>query len=116
MRRRRSRFQQRIKTSGKFLGDKTNPNNRLTVYFLARLFQTNHASSPKEEDDLINGGWPGGWHKPKDADSLGEFSAICFLTARYLSDLIEAETGSRPTIGLIESSVGGTRFDINSSG
>ena len=51
-------------------------------YSNIRMFKTNHAKSNIEQDDLISGGWDR-WYKPNNATALEEFSAVCFLTARY---------------------------------
>ena len=51
-------------------------------YSNIRMFKANHAKSNIEQDDLISGGWDR-WYKPNNATALAEFSAVCFLTARY---------------------------------
>ena len=51
-------------------------------YSNIKMFQTNHGKSSVEQDDLVNGGWDK-WYNPKNSTALAEFSAVCFLTARY---------------------------------
>jgi hypothetical protein len=76
------------------------------------MYKTNRATSPREETDLVFGGWDG-WHTPANATALADFSAVCFLTAKYLTDLMGRD--KTKVIGLIESSWGGTRIESWSS-
>ncbi len=48
------------------------------------LLDHNIAESPQEE--LMSDSW-GAWSNPTEADRLGVFSAVCFLTARYINEI-----------------------------
>ena len=81
-------------------------------YSNIRMYQANVASSLNEEEDLIGGGW-GGWYTPDETSKLRSFSAVCFLFARYLSDLLDGE--KKKVFGLIQSAVDGTIIEAWSS-
>ena len=81
--------------------------------FLLRMYQAKRQISTEEQDDLVRGGW-GGWYTPDDAEHLSQFSAICFLTARAITDILGNDNGRR-VIGLIQSAWGGTRVEAWSS-
>lgn len=55
-------------------------------YTNIRMFQLGLFTSDKEEEDIL-GGWDN-WYSANATDKLAEFSAVCFLTARYLTDLM----------------------------
>ena len=59
-------------------------------YTNIRMYKANLFTSEVEEDDLVGGGW-GGWYSPDDPNSLGQFSAVCFLYARSLTDRMAAQ-------------------------
>ena len=46
--------------------------------------------SNKPQDDLIEEDfqWQNNWAKSNESNLVGEFSAICLLTARYMADVL----------------------------
>ena len=82
------------------------------TYTNIRMFKANLFTSEVEEDDLVGGGW-GGWYSPDDPNYLGQFSAVCFLYARSLTDRMAAQNGNGNYVfGLIDSAWGGTKVNI----
>ena len=79
------------------------------TYTNIRMYKANLFTSEVEEDDLVGGGW-GGWYSPDDPNYLGQFSAVCFLYARSLTDRMAAQNGNGDHVfGLIDSAWGGTK-------
>ncbi len=77
------------------------------------MYKANLVTATEEQDDLVGGGW-GGWYTPDDSERLSQFSAVCFLTARSVTDMLGNDNGRR-VIGLIHSAWGGTRIEAWSS-
>ena len=82
-------------------------------YSNIRMFKIATLHSGSEQDDLIDDpdNWKT-WISSQETDKFREFSAICFLYAKYLSDII---LGRNHTFGLISSDVCGTRIEAWSS-
>ncbi|TRY75144.1 hypothetical protein TCAL_15684, partial [Tigriopus californicus] len=79
-------------------------------YSNIRIYQLAHHTSEQEENDIFQG-WDE-WYTPDESSKLSSFSAVCFLTARYLTDLMG---DNKRVFGLIEASWGGTRVEAWSS-
>ena len=81
-------------------------------YTNIRLFAIFEAQSDVEEDDWI-GPHFGGWFTPDvyDGAKLGQFSSVCFLFARSLTDRLSAAGMGKRVFGLIDSNYGGTRIE-----
>lgn len=54
----------------------------------------------------------GHWFKPNDRSLLKDFSAVCFLYARYLSDQLKERDGSEKVFGLIQAACPGTKIHV----
>ncbi len=57
------------------------------------MIDRNTADAPQEE--LMSDSW-GAWSNPTEADRLGQFSAVCFLTARYINDIYGSKVSAYP--------------------
>lgn len=55
-------------------------------YSNIRFYKVGRATSDQEESDIVGGSDK--WFTPDDATQLASFSAVCFLTARELTDLM----------------------------
>ena len=51
-----------------------------------RFYQLTHNTADTEQDDIL-GGWDA-WEDPTNQDKLAQFSAVCFLYAREISERI----------------------------
>ena len=78
-------------------------------YTNIKMFLVNHAISTTPKDDIISG-W-NKWYGPDNVGKLAEFSAVCFLYAKEVTDVL----GSDYVFGLIGSTWGGTRIETWSS-
>jgi sialate O-acetylesterase len=67
-----------------------------------RLFKINHQASNVTAHDVLSDGW-----KEAGPSNVGDFSAVCYLTAKKISELY---WGDLP-FGLIETAWGGTRVE-----
>ena len=79
-------------------------------YTNIKMFSVNPRQSDVEEDDLTGQHWPG-WYTPDDESRLMEFSAVCFLFARSMTDRLSPAGESKRVFGLIDSNWGGTRIE-----
>lgn len=59
--------------------------DNIRMYRVARMY------SETEQDDLISEQWSS-WADPSDAARLGEFSAVCFLFARAITQELANNT------------------------
>ena len=82
-------------------------------YTNIRMFQIYEQQSDEEEDDLVGGlgGQWDGWYTPDNASRLKQFSAVCFLYARSMTDRLSPSGESKRVFGLIDSNWGGTRVE-----
>lgn len=71
-----------------------------------RMFKLQLQANAEPQDDLNNLDFEY-WAKTDDVNAIKRFSAVCLLTARYMADVL----GKEKTIGLIETSWGGTRVE-----
>ncbi len=51
-----------------------------------RFYQLDRNIANTPQEDLVSDSW-GAWSNPTEADRLGAFSAVCFLTARYINEI-----------------------------
>ena len=79
-------------------------------YTNIRMFAVDEQLSDMEEDDLIEGHWDG-WYTPDDSAKLKQFSAVCFLFARSMTDRLSPAGETKRVFGLIDSNWGGTRIE-----
>ena len=57
-------------------------------YTNIRFYEISRNTADTEQDDLMeNGGWDS-WEDTTNQDRLGQFSAVCFLYAREISDMV----------------------------
>lgn len=80
-----------------------------SAYTNIKMFLVNHAISITPREDLKSG-WDK-WYAPNDIEKLSAFSAVCFLYAKELTDVM----GPDYIFGLIASTWGGTRIETWSS-
>jgi len=79
-------------------------------YTNIRMFAVSTQQSDVEENDLIGGHWDG-WYTPDDASKLNQFSSVCFLFARSMTDRLSPAGETKRVFGLIDSNWGGTRIE-----
>lgn len=80
-------------------------------YTNIRMFDVGNEVSDSPRDQIPSNSWDS-WADASDSDKLNQFSAICFLYARYMYDQLG---DSNKIFGLIESDWGGTRVEAWSS-
>ena len=54
------------------------------------MYKVNRMMSNQPQDDLMEEEfeWKNNWAKSNESNLVGEFSAICLLTARYMADVL----------------------------
>ena len=82
-----------------------------TSYTNIKLFTVGRQTSDTPMDQIPSNSWDR-WVDASDSDKLGQFSAVCFLYARYMYDQLG---DSSKVFGLIQSDWGGTRIEAWSS-
>ncbi len=51
-----------------------------------RFYQLDRNVADTPQEELMSDSW-GAWSNPTESDRLGAFSAVCFLTARYINEI-----------------------------
>ena len=63
-----------------------NIKNHIQINF--RVFRPSHQTSSQPEEEFNQVGWPDSWTKTSDSDNVRNFSAICLLYAKYLTQIL----------------------------
>ena len=50
------------------------------------MYKVGFAASAKPEEDLTIPSWPDFWFKTDDSGNVHDFSAVCLLFAKYVTD------------------------------